>query len=83
LPGIVLVKNGSVIPHIALAQSTEFMDWTEIELMVFDEESTNQETSFHLPGRKTIEIDLHFENKKWKVNSSTNQIKFIVKRFDE
>ena len=43
LPGIVLVKNGSVIPHIALAQSTEFMDWTEIELMVFDEESTNQD----------------------------------------
>jgi alpha-D-xyloside xylohydrolase len=83
LPGIVLVKNGSVIPHIDLAQSTEFMDWTKIELVVFDSEKKNHETFFHLPGGKTIEVNLHFENKKWKVNSSTNQIKFIAKRFDE
>ena len=35
VPIIVLVKNGSVIPHIKLAQSTQAMDWSKLTLKVF------------------------------------------------
>jgi alpha-D-xyloside xylohydrolase len=32
---IILVREGAVIPHIALAQSTMEMDWSKIELRVY------------------------------------------------
>jgi alpha-D-xyloside xylohydrolase len=35
LPGILLVRSGSIIPHIELAQSTAFMDWSKIEMIAF------------------------------------------------
>ncbi len=35
IPVVMLVKKGAVIPHIALAQSTAFMDWEKITLKVF------------------------------------------------
>ena len=35
VPIILLARNGAVIPHIGLAQSTAQMNWTEIELRVF------------------------------------------------
>ncbi|MBN1116575.1 MAG: DUF4968 domain-containing protein [Bacteroidales bacterium] len=58
IPVVILVQNGSVIPHIKLAQSTEFMDWTEIDLKVY---STSEKANgvLYLPeseGLKTIEL---------------------------
>lgn len=35
IPIVVLVRDGAVIPHIALAQSTAQMDWSKLELTVF------------------------------------------------
>ena len=35
VPGILLVRSGSIIPHIELAQSTAFMDWSNIEMIAF------------------------------------------------
>jgi alpha-D-xyloside xylohydrolase len=35
IPIIVLVREGTVIPHIALAQSTSQMDWSGLELKVY------------------------------------------------
>jgi alpha-D-xyloside xylohydrolase len=35
VPIILLAKEGSLIPHLALAQSTAQMNWNEIELRVF------------------------------------------------
>ena len=37
LPGILLVKNNSLIPHIELAQSTAFMNWSKIEWIAFSD----------------------------------------------
>jgi alpha-D-xyloside xylohydrolase len=84
LPGIVLVKNGSVIPHIALAQSTEFMDWTKIELVVFDQENKKIKEIFYHPSRKINEVELVNNNGKWDIASSTDKkIKLTVRSFDE
>jgi alpha-D-xyloside xylohydrolase len=35
IPVVMLVREGAVIPHIKLAQSTKFMDWGQIDLKVF------------------------------------------------
>ncbi len=40
IPVVVLVKDGRVIPHIELAQSTMFMDWSRIKLRVFSTTGT-------------------------------------------
>jgi alpha-D-xyloside xylohydrolase len=37
LPIVMLVREGAVIPHIKLAQSTKFMDWSKLTLQVFGE----------------------------------------------
>lgn len=45
IPIIVLVKDGSAIPHIALAQSTKDMDWSKLTLKVFATDKTNSATA--------------------------------------
>jgi alpha-D-xyloside xylohydrolase len=35
IPIVILVRDGAVIPHIGLAQSTAFMDWSALELAVY------------------------------------------------
>ena len=35
IPVVMLVRDGAVIPHIALAQSTMQMDWSKLDLVVF------------------------------------------------
>ncbi|MCF8378030.1 MAG: alpha-xylosidase [Bacteroidales bacterium] len=49
IPIVLLVKNGAVIPHIALAQSTKFMDWSRIELRVYGEGETKMQALLALP----------------------------------
>jgi alpha-D-xyloside xylohydrolase len=49
IPVILLVRDGAVIPHIKLAQSTKFMDWGELELRVFSQEKDAGETWICLP----------------------------------
>ncbi len=50
IPEIILVRDGTVIPHIALAQSTAQMDWSKIELTVFAKEATTAKGLVYLPG---------------------------------
>jgi alpha-D-xyloside xylohydrolase len=54
IPAVVLVKDGAAIPHIRLAQSTEWMDSGEIELAVYGTESTTAEGLFCLPEDGTL-----------------------------
>ncbi|MEO8853918.1 MAG: TIM-barrel domain-containing protein [Ginsengibacter sp.] len=85
LPGIVLVKYGSVIPHITLAQSTAFMDWSSIDLVVFDNGNFDpKKILLFLPNNKTVEVEIFNEDGKIKINSlSKNIIKFNLERFDK
>ena len=57
IPGVILVRDGSVIPRIALAQSTARMDWTNIELTVFAKDATNASGVIYLPG-ETVQREL-------------------------
>ena len=35
VPAVILVRDGAVIPHAAVAQSTAQIDWTKLELVTF------------------------------------------------
>ncbi|WP_417354285.1 alpha-xylosidase [Flavobacterium sp.] len=56
LPIIVLVKSGTAIPHIKLAQSTKDMDWSKLTLKVFAAEGTTTATAkVYLPEGKALQ----------------------------
>jgi alpha-D-xyloside xylohydrolase len=55
IPEIILVRDGTVLPHIALAQSTKDMDWSKLDLVVFAKDATTAKGSIFLPG----DSDLH------------------------
>jgi alpha-D-xyloside xylohydrolase len=63
IPIVMLVREGSVIPHIKLAQSTQFMDWSEIELVVFSAGLPSAKTILYLPGDDTLK-QLNLEKKE-------------------
>ncbi len=50
VPVVMLVRDGAAIPHVKLAQSTDRMDWSEIELVVYGRESSTAEGLFCLPN---------------------------------
>ncbi len=50
IPEIILVRDGTVIPKIALAQSTMQMDWSKLELVVFAKNATTAKGLLFLPG---------------------------------
>lgn len=50
IPEIVLVRDGTAVPRIALAQSTAQMDWSKIELAVFAKDTTTAKGLIFLPG---------------------------------
>ena len=50
IPEIILVRDGTVVPHIALAQSTAQMDWSKIELVVYAKDATTAKGYIFLPG---------------------------------
>jgi alpha-D-xyloside xylohydrolase len=69
IPAVILVRDGAVIPHIALAQSTDKMDWSKIELNVYS--SGNAATGW---------ICLPSENISREVLLSKINAKFVLKK---
>ena len=70
IPEIILVRDGTVIPHIALAQSTLQMDWSKIELVVFAKDATTAKGLVFLPGDSALhELTLTKENGSFKLAS--------------
>ena len=65
LPIIMLVRDGSVLPHIKLAQSTSEMDWSKINLKVYCAEKKSAEGLLFLPSdSKTQSIKVNYEQGK-------------------
>ncbi len=59
IPIVLLVRNGSVIPHIKLAQSTVDMDWSHLELDVFATDTTKAKGLVCLPTDQVLrEVNL-------------------------
>lgn len=54
IPVVMLVRAGSAIPHIALAQSTAAMDWSKLELVNFGTESRQARGLVCLPSDNVL-----------------------------
>ena len=81
VPVVMLVREGAAIPHAKLAQSTDSIDWSEIELVVYGAESSTAEGLFCLPedgelqslnlgrdgGRFVLEDDPLRDRVEWKI----------------
>jgi alpha-D-xyloside xylohydrolase len=70
IPEIILVRDGTVIPRIALAQSTAQMDWSKIELAVFAKDATTAKGLIFLPGEtESRELTLAKAGDSFKLNA--------------
>ena len=68
IPEIILVRDGTVIPRIALAQSTAQMDWSKLELVVLAKDATTAKGSLFLPGDSELhELTLVEQDDKFKL----------------
>lgn len=56
LPIIMLVRDGSVLPHLKLAQSTAEMDWSKMNLKVYSADKKQAEGLVCLPADNRIQV---------------------------
>jgi len=56
LPIIMLVRDGSVLPHLKLAQSTAEMDWSKMSLKVYSADKKQAEGLVCLPADSRIQV---------------------------
>ena len=54
IPVVLLVREGTVIPHITLAQSTDQMDWSTLDLVVYATGSQKVDALICLPSDKIL-----------------------------
>jgi len=81
IPIVVLVRDGAVIPHIKLAQSTKEMDWSNIELKVYAVDAKTVKGYVCLPSdQKLVEIKMTGSGKTFKLNSNPleGKVKFKI-----
>jgi alpha-D-xyloside xylohydrolase len=54
VPIVVLVREGAAIPHIDLAQSTDSMDWSSLDLVAYTAQSRRADALVCLPGNEAL-----------------------------
>ncbi len=79
IPCVILVKGGSVIPHVALAQSTQFIDWSKIELKTYGQ-AVEAKGLMALPNDpKPREVVMARRGSGWEVvKGATPKVKYIL-----
>ena len=65
IPVVMLVRDGAVIPHIGLAQSTNDMDWSNLELVVFSVSGTEAKGKICLPADQQLQDVSVVKKGKW------------------
>lgn len=75
LPVVMLIKSGAVLPHIKLAQSTKFMDWSEIDLKVYGD--GNAQGFVCLPENNELKV-IQIKNYSLKENPLEGKTKFNI-----
>ena len=59
MPIVLLVRDHTVLPHVAVAQSTADIDWKSVELRTFSSDGAPAEGTFIEPGGRvtTVRVD--------------------------
>jgi len=79
IPCVILARGGSAIPHLGLAQSTEWLDWSKVEWRVYGKGSQAKGLFFHPKDKAAKEFTLQRSGIDWKVQGSRPGVKFSVK----
>jgi alpha-D-xyloside xylohydrolase len=82
IPIVILVHEGAVIPHIALAQSTSEMDWSRIDLVVYASGSQKVNGLLCLPSDNVLQrINLVKRDNSFKLETDPFQgkVKFNIR----
>jgi alpha-D-xyloside xylohydrolase len=83
IPVVVLVRDGAVIPHIKLAQTTKDMDWSNLDLDVFAADAKTAKGLVCLPSdKKLVEVSLTKSGSSFKLDSNPLEkqgVKFWIK----
>ncbi len=56
LPIVILIKDGSAIPHVAVAQSTDKIDWSNIEWRTYKADTQQAEGLLCLPSDGVLKV---------------------------
>ncbi|HWJ29666.1 MAG TPA: TIM-barrel domain-containing protein, partial [Flavisolibacter sp.] len=83
LPGIVLARWGAMIPHIALAQSTAFMDWSKIEWVAYSDGQVPAKGNYYVAEEdKVYGFEAALFGKSWELISQgqhSEELNFSVR----
>lgn len=77
IPCVILVREGAVIPHIALAQSTAEMDWSKIDLVKYGRPA-NGKAFIYLPTDPLLR-EITITNNTVVDNPLKGKVSFVVK----
>ncbi len=85
IQAIILVKEGSIIPHIKVAQSTKDLDWSNIDLVSFSKNGLTSKGKICFPAeQKLLDISASKKKDKWILDSNpSNKVHWLVKSFSE
>ena len=83
IPVVLLVRNNTVIPHVKVAQSTDDIDWKNVELRVFSTDNAAASARFALPGGDVQTLDLKGSASGYALQADPlrGQVKWQVTRF--
>ena len=81
IPIILLVRSGSAIPHIKLAQSTKQMDWSELELTVYSSDNKDIKGLICLPSDNILhEIKVFEKQGKYSLEKDVVNLRLKISR---
>ena len=82
IPIVLLVKDGSVIPRVAVAQSTADIDWNNVELRIFSTGNGPLSTTFALPDGELQTLKLSSKGDVYEVSADpfSGRVKWQVTR---
>jgi alpha-D-xyloside xylohydrolase len=84
IPVVMLVREGAVIPHIRLAQSTQDLDWSKLELVVYGKNVKAADAQICLPSEnvvKTVSLSVKENTAEVTTNPYGSNVGFKVSRF--
>jgi alpha-D-xyloside xylohydrolase len=86
IPEIILVRDGTILPNIALAQSTMQMDWSKIELVAYAKDATTVKGLVYLPDDSELHeltLDQHDGNFKLMNDPLAGKVAWHIRSYSE
>ncbi|HEV3471179.1 MAG TPA: TIM-barrel domain-containing protein [Pyrinomonadaceae bacterium] len=83
IPVVLLVRDHAVIPHVRVAQSTDEIDWANVELRVFSTDDAAAEGLFTLPrgGVETLRLEAGRGTYALRADPLRGRVRWQIKRF--